>query len=172
MLVRIGRYGPMVQIGQPEEGSDEKPTYASLPRDKMIDTISLDEALDCFKLPRVVGEYEGKEIVAAIGRFGPYLKFSNQGKDAFVSIKKDSGLEPLSITLEEAIPLVQEKITLDANKYINEFTHEKEKIEILNGPYGPYLKYKKKNYKIPKGGKDATDLTLDDCLILIEEGTS
>ena len=172
VLVRIGRYGPMVQVGQPVEGSDEKPAYASLPRDKMIDTITLEEALDCFKLPRVVGVYEGKEIVAAIGRFGPYLKFSNQGKDTFVSIKKDSWLEPLSITLEEAIPLVQEKIALDANKYINEFIHEKEKIEILNGPYGPYLKYKKKNYKIPKGGKDATDLSLEDCLGLIGEGTS
>ena len=82
-------------------------------------------------------------------------------------MKKDSGLDPFSITLEEAIPMIQEKMEAEKNKYINEFDYEKEKIQVLNGPYGPYIKYAKKNYKIPKGWKDASDLTLDDCLELI-----
>lgn len=150
ILVRIGRFGPMVQKGQVEEGSDKKPLYASIPQDKSIETITLEEALDCFKLPRIVGEYEGEEIIAAIGRFGPYVKYPYKGKDIFASIKKDSGLDPISITLEEASLLVKEKIELEKNKYINEFDYEKEKVQVLNGPYGPYIKYAKKNYKIPK----------------------
>ena len=160
IIARMGRYGPMIQIGD-QDDPDKK--FASIPTGKTIETITLEEALQAFALPRSLGKREGEEVSASTGRFGPYIKY----KSLFVSIKKDSGLDPFSITLEEAIPMIQEKMETEKNKYINEFDYEKEKIQVLNGPYGPYIKYAKKNYKIPKGWKDASDLTLDDCLELI-----
>ena len=160
VIARMGRYGPMIQIGEPE---DSEKKFASLPAGKTIETITLEEALQAFALPRSLGKREGEEVSASTGRFGPYVKY----KSLFVSIKRDSGLDPFSITLEEAIPMIQEKMEAEKNKYINEFDYEKEKIQVLNGPYGPYIKYAKKNYKIPKGWKDASDLTLEDCLALI-----
>ena len=160
VIARMGRYGPMIQIG---EQDDPEKKFASLPAGKTIETITLEEALQAFALPRSLGKREGEEVLASTGRFGPYVKY----KSLFVSIKRDSGLDPFSITLEEAIPMIQEKMEAEKNKYINEFDYEKEKIQVLNGPYGPYIKYAKKNYKIPKGWKDASDLTLEDCLALI-----
>ena len=160
IIARMWRYGPMIQIGD-QDDPDKK--FASIPTGKTIETITLEEALSAFALPRTVGKRENEDIIASTGRFWPYIKYKN----LFVSIKKDSGLDPLTITLEDAIPLIQGKLELEKNKYINEFEYDKEKIQILNGPYGPYIKYAKKNYKIPKGWKDATDLTLDDCLALI-----
>ena len=160
IIARMGRYGPMIQIGD-QDDPDKK--FASIPTGKTIETITLEEALQAFALPRSLGKREGEEVSASTGRFGPYVKY----KSLFVSIKKDSDLDPFSITLEEAIPMIQEKMEAEKNKYINEFDYEKEKIQVLNGPYGPYIKYAKKNYKIPKGWKDASDLTLDDCLELI-----
>ena len=160
VIARMGRYGPMIQIGEPD---DPEKKFASLPAGKTIETITLEEALQAFALPRSLGKREGEEVLASTGRFGPYVKY----KSLFVSIKRDSGLDPFSITLEEAIPMIQEKMETEKNKYINEFDYEKEKIQVLNGPYGPYIKYDKKNYKIPKGWKDASDLTLEDCLALI-----
>lgn len=160
IIARIGRFGPMIQIGNQE---DEDKKFASMPAGKNIETITLEEALQAFALPRTLGTYQGEEVSTSTGRFWPYVKFKN----LYVSIKKDSGLDPFSITLEEAIPLIEQKIQLEANKNINEFSYEKEKIQILNWPYGPYLKFNKKNYKIPKGWKDATDLTLQDCLEII-----
>ena len=160
VIARMGRYGPMIQIG---EQDDPEKKFASLPAGKTIETITLEEALQAFALPRSLGKREGEEVLASTGRFGPYVKY----KSLFVSIKRDSGLDPFSITLEEAIPMIQEKMEAEKNKYINEFDYEKEKIQVLNGPYGPYIKYAKKNYKIPKGWKDASDLTLEDCLELI-----
>ncbi len=160
VTARMGRYGPMIQIGEPD---DPEKKFASLPAGKTIETITLEEALQAFALPRSLGKREGEEVLASTGRFGPYVKY----KSLFVSIKRDSGLDPFSITLEEAIPMIQEKMEAEKNKYINEFDYEKEKIQVLNGPYGPYIKYAKKNYKIPKGWKDASDLTLEDCLALI-----
>jgi len=160
VIARMGRYGPMIQIGEPD---DPEKKFASLPAGKTIETITLEEALQAFALPRSLGKREGEEVLASTGRFGPYVKY----KSLFVSIKRDSGLDPFSITLEEAIPMIQEKMEAEKNKYINEFDYEKEKIQVLNGPYGPYIKYAKKNYKIPKGWKDASDLTLEDCLALI-----
>ena len=160
IIARMGRYGPMIQIGD-QDDPDKK--FASIPTGKTIETITLEEALQAFALPRSLGKREGEEVSASTGRFGPYVKY----RSLFVSIKKDSGLDPFSITLEEAIPMIQEKMETEKNKYINEFDYEKEKIQVLNGPYGPYIKYAKKNYKIPKGWKDASDLTLEDCLALI-----
>ena len=160
VIARMGRYGPMIQIGEPD---DPEKKFASLPAGKTIETITLEEALQAFALPRSLGKREGEEVSASTGRFGSYVKY----KSLFVSIKRDSGLDPFSITLEEAIPMIQEKMEAEKNKYINEFNYEKEKIQVLNGPYGPYIKYAKKNYKIPKGWKDASDLTLEDCLALV-----
>ncbi len=161
VIARIGRFGAMVQIGQTTE--TEKPKYASIPAGKNIETITLQEALDAFSLPRTLGEYKWETVTAAIGRFGPYVKY----KTTFVSIPKASELDPFKITLEEAIPLIENKLTADANKNISTFDHEGWQIFVLNGMYGPYIKYGKMNYKIPKGGKDASDLKLEDCLTII-----
>jgi len=166
IIARMGRYGPLVQLGEKDENTGEKPKFAPIPRDKTIETISLEDALQCFTLPRNLGEYEGKELLVNIGRFGPYVKRGTM----FASLQKPKGDEPgddpHSITKQRAIELVEEKKELDKNKYINEFDYEKKKIEILNGRYGPYIKYDKKNYKIPKD-KDAKKLSLEDCIMLI-----
>ena len=160
VIARMGRYGPMIQIGKQD---DEDKKFASLPAGKTIETITLDEALQAFALPRPLWTYNGEEVLASTGRFWPYVKYKN----LYVSIKKDSGLDPFSISLDEAIPMIEAKITLEANKNINAFAYEGEEVQILNWPYGPYIKYAKKNYKIPKGWKDATDLSLEDCLKII-----
>lgn len=164
VIVRLWRYGPLIQIWKAD---DEDKKFANIPTGKTIETITLEEALDCFGLPREVWEYEWEKVVAAIGRFWPYLKYKN----LFVSIPKwwDEPLDPYTITLEQSIPLIQKKIDNENNKYIHEFTHEWKKIEVLNGMYWPYIKYEKKNYKIPKWWKDATDLTLEDCLEIIKK---
>ncbi len=161
VIVRIGRFGPLVQIWSAE---DEDKKFANIPVGKTIELLTLEEALECFKLPREVWEYEWEKIVAAIGRFGPYLKY----KSLFVSIPKASELEPMTITLEESIPLIQAKVEFEANKYIAEFDNKWKKIEILNWRYWPYIKYEKKNYKIPKWWKDATDLNKTNCLEIIK----
>ncbi len=164
VIVRLGRYGPLIQIWKAD---DEDKKFANIPNGKTIETITLEEALDCFGLPREVWEYEWEKIIAAIGRFWPYLKYKN----LFVSIPRwwDEPLDPYTITLEQSIPLIQKKIDNENNKYIHEFTHEWKKIEVLNWMYWPYIKYEKKNYKIPKWWKDATDLTLEDCLEIIKK---
>lgn len=164
VIARSGRYGPFIQIW---ESDDPDKKYANIPSDKSIETITLEEALDCFGLPREVWEYEWEKITAAIGRFGPYLKY----KTLFVSIPKwwEEPLDPYTITLEQSIPLIQQKIEKENNKYIHEFEHKWKKIEVLNGMYWPYIKYDKKNYRIPKWWKDATDLTLEDCLEIIKK---
>ncbi len=162
VIARTGKFWPFIQIWNSDD-PDKK--YANIPSDKSLETITLEEALQCFSLPREVGEYEWEKITAAIGRFWPYLKFKN----IFASIPKnpENPLDPHTITLEQAIPIIQKKLEFENNKNINQFEYEKEKIEVLNGPYGPYIKYNKKNYKIPKWWKDATDLKLDDCLSII-----
>ncbi|MEZ5002470.1 MAG: type I DNA topoisomerase [Chitinophagales bacterium] len=155
---RLGRYGAMVQIGTAEE--EEKPLFAKLREDQSIDTITFEEAMKLFDLPRVVGSFEGKEIKANIGRFGPYVMHDGN----FASLKKDQ--DPYDINEEEAIVLIKEKREKDANKYIKVF--EEEKIEVLNGRWGPYIKKERNNFKIPKG-VEAKDLTLEDCLKIINE---
>lgn len=162
VIARTGKFWPFVQIWNSDD-PDKK--YANLPNDKSLETITLEEALQCFALPREVWEYEWEKVTAAIGRFWPYLKYKN----IFASIPKnpEDPLDPHTITLQQAIPIIQKKLEFENNKNINQFEYEKEKIEVLNGPYGPYIKYNKKNYKIPKWWKDATDLTLEDCLWII-----
>ena len=163
VFVKIGRFGPVAQIGESNPDKDnEKPQFATLLKGQSIETITLEEALKLFELPRTVGEYEGKVVVAAIGRFGPFIR--HDGK--FVSIPKDKN--PTSITLEEAIELIQQKREKDENRFIKKFEEDPE-LEILNGRYGPYIAYNGKNYRIPKTGYTPAEMTLDDCMKLIKE---
>ena len=159
IFVRIGRYGPMVQKGDADP--ENKPKYSSLKKGQSIDTITLPEALDLFKLPRTVGLFEDEEVVASAGRFGPYVRH----KSAFFSLAKTD--DPLEISLDRAIELIHEKRKKESEKLIREFP-EKEDLKILNGRYGPYLSYQKQNYKIPKAN-DPSKLTLEDCLKIINE---
>lgn len=157
--VKIGRFGPMAQIGIQED--DEKPEFASLNKDQSITTITLEEALKLFDLPRTLGEFENKAVTTAIGRFGPYIRFDNK----FVSLPKE--MDPYTVTLEEAIPLILEKRKAEAEKIIKIFEEDKD-LQILNGRYGPYIAYKKKNYKIPKD-KDPKELSFQECMDIIEK---
>ena len=158
--VRIGRYGPMVQIGTAEE--EDKPLFATLPKDKSMATITLEEALELFKLPRTLGEYEGKTVVANTGRFGPYINHDKK----FVSIPK--GEDPMEISLERAIELILSKREAEEKSHLKTFDEEPE-LEIRTGRFGPYIAYKGKNYKIPKTQADrAAELTLEECRKIIE----
>ena len=164
VFVKIGRYGPIAQIGlaHPDDKEAPKPQFASLMKDQSIETITLEEALKLFELPRTVGEYEGKEMVAAIGRFGPFIR--HDGK--FVSIPKD--LNPRTITAEEAIELINAKRQKDEQRFIKKFDEEPE-LEVLNGRFGPYIVYKKSNYKIPKTVTHPETLTLEECKEIIAD---
>jgi DNA topoisomerase-1 len=139
---------------------DKKPQYARLKAQQSIETITLKEALDLFKLPRVLGEFEGKEVKANIGRFGPYVQ--HDGK--FVSLPK--GTDPYEVNLDEAEALILAKRESDANKFIAEFPEQD--IQVILGRFGAYIKKGKENYKIPKG-TEAKHLTLEDCLSIISE---
>lgn len=153
----------MAQIGESNaEKNNEKPQFATLLKGQSIETITLEEALKLFELPHTVGEYEGKVVVAAIGRFGPFIR--HDGK--FVSIPKDKN--PISITLEEAIELIQQKREKDENRFIKKFEEDPE-LEIQNGRYDPYIAYKGKNYRIPKTGYTPAEMTLADCMKLVSE---
>ncbi len=162
VIARMARYGPVIQIGEQKEDSDEKPRFASMLKGQHIETITLEEALPLFRLPREVGEYEGKPMVVAIGRFGPYVRHDNK----FTSLKKNID-DPYTISAERAIELIEEKREKDRNKFIKTFDDEPD-LQVLNGRWGPYIAYKKKNYKIPKG-TEAKELSKEDCLKLIDE---
>ncbi len=155
--VRIARFGPVAQKTDPKN-PDAKPIYAQLRKDQKIETITLEEALELFRLPRIVGEYEGKEIIAGIGRFGPYIKHDNK----FVSIKKQ--FDPHTITIDEAIQVIDAKRVSDSEKFIKVFD-EDPTYQILNGRWGPYLKAGKKNIKLPKD-RDPSSLTFEECVEL------
>lgn len=155
LIVRIGRFGPMAQIGEAED--EDKPKFASLLTGQSIESITLEEALELFKLPRTVGEYEGKTVVAAIGRFGPYIRWNS----LFMSLKKVDGDDPMTVDMARAEELIVLKIEQEKNKYIKVFEEDKT-IQVLNGRYGPYIKFGKKNVKIPKD-KVPEELTLEEC---------
>lgn len=157
--VKIGRYGAMAQIGTPEE--DEKPLFASLQKSQSIESITLEETLKLFELPRNIGEFRDKDVVIGIGRFGPYIRHNNK----FVSIPK--GVDPLEIQLEEAIELIEDKERKDKEKTIKLFEEDSD-LQVLNGRYGPYIKYQNSNYKIPKT-TDPKKLTLEECKRIIED---
>lgn len=158
--VKIGRYGPLVQLGSSDD--EEKPRFASLLKSQSVATLTLEEALRLFELPRVLEDYEGEPIMVAVGRFGPYLK---HGK-TFVSIPKD--IAPLEITHDQAVELIEAKRKADEQKVIKTFAEEPE-LQVLNGRFGPYISYKKQNYKIPRK-TDPASLTLEDCRAIVEAG--
>ncbi|WP_297338305.1 type I DNA topoisomerase [Algoriphagus sp.] len=157
ITARLGKFGPLVQIGESE---DEDKQFASLKKGQFIENISLEDALELFKLPRDVGMFEDKKMVAAIGRFGPYIRHDGN----FFSLQKEQ--DPLSINEEEAIQLIKAKREADAKKHIKSF-EENPEIQILNGRWGPYIKFGKNNYKIPKD-KEAEELTYQETLEIIE----
>ncbi len=158
VYVKIGRFGPVAQLG--ETSDEDKPRFAGLQKNQHISTITLNEALKLFDLPREIGEYENKKMTVAIGRFGPYIRHDNK----FYSLKKDID-NPYTIEKERAIELIEAKRKADKEKIIKIF-EEDNNVQILNGRWGPYIKYKKKNFKIPKN-IEANKLTLNDCMELI-----
>jgi DNA topoisomerase-1 len=160
VFVKIGRYGPMVQIGDAD--AEEKPKFASLKKGQSIDSITLDEALELFKLPRSLGEFETKEVTVAIGRFGPYIRHNS----LFYSLPKED--DPMDVSLERACEIMQIKRALDSQKVLHEFTEDKTLIQVLNGRYGAYISFNKENYKIPRG-TDPKALTLEGCKKIIAE---
>jgi len=161
VYVKIGRYGSMAQIG--ETDSDEKPRFAGLRKGQSIESISLEEALKLFDFPRPVGVFEGEEMVVGIGRFGPYVLH----KKKFFSLKKTD--DPVTLTADEAILLIEEKRIGEANRIIREFT-ERPDVKVLNGRFGPYISIEKENYKIPKGVVPAS-LDLAACLEIAKNAT-
>ena len=159
IIARIGRVGPMVQVGDEKEDG-EKPKFASLRANQSINSITLAEALDLFKLPRTLGEYEDQVVKANVGRFGPYVQ---HGK-LFASIPKDE--DPMSSDVDGAVKLIIEKKEADAKKMIKVFP-ENDEVQLLNGRWGPYLKIGKKNFKLPKD-VEPEKLTLEECIHISE----
>lgn len=157
--VKIGRFGPLVQLGSTEDA--EKPRFASLQQSQSVSTITLEEALNLFDLPRNLGEFEGSEVVVAVGKYGPYVRHAGK----FVSIPKD--LAPLELTLEQAQTLIVEKRNTEASRVLKTFDEEPE-MQVLNGRYGAYISYKKQNYKIPRK-VDAATLTLEQCREIVAD---
>ena len=158
---KIGRFGPFVQIGEVVEGSEEKPQFASLQKGQSIETITMEEAMKLFELPRDLGEFENKKVIVGIGRFGPYIRHDS----IFVSLKKDVD-DPMTVTIERAIELIEETRE-NAIKSVLKTFGEAQEIRILEGRWGPYISYKKGNYKIKKG-TDINALTAAECMVIIE----
>ena len=159
VFVKIGRFGPVVQIGAADD--EQKPQFAQLPTDKRMDEITLDEALELFKLPRTVGQFEGSDVVIGAGRFGPYILHNKK----YTSLPKTE--DPMTVTLDTAIKLIEEKRLQEAQRHIKQFD-EDAKLEILNGRYGPYIAYDGKNYRIPKALHDkAAQLTYEQCMEIV-----
>ena len=159
VFVKIGRFGPVVQIGSADD--TEKPRFSQLPSDKSIETITLEEALELFKLPRTIGEFEGSSVVIGAGRFGPYVMHNKK----YVSLPK--GTDPMKVTLEEAIQLIGEKREQEQKRHIKAFD-EDAKLEVLNGRYGPYIAYDGKNYRMPKAlHEKAAELSYTECMEIV-----
>ena len=160
VFVKIGRFGPVIQIGTAED--KEKPRFAQLPAGKSMETITLDEALDLFSLPRTVGSYENSDVVIGTGRFGPYVLHDKK----YVSLPKEA--DPMTISIEECIQLIEDKRKQETQRHLKSF-EEDPKLEVLNGRYGPYLAYDGKNYRLPKAmHAKAAELTLEECMHVIE----
>lgn len=159
VFVKIGRFGPVVQIGSADDA--EKPQFAQLPSDMSMETLTMEEAMELFKLPRTVGEYEGKTITIGAGRFGPYI-FHNK---KYVSLPK--GADPLTFTLEDSIKLIEDKRKEEKERHLKKF-EEDAKLEVLNGRYGPYIAYDGKNFRLPKNLHErAAELTYEECMEII-----
>ena len=159
VFVKIGRFGPVVQIGTADD--EDKPRFSQLPSDKSMETITLDEALELFKLPRTVGQFEGTDVVIGAGRFGPYVLHNKK----YVSLPKDEN--PMTITLDAAINLIQKKRLQEAQRHLKTF-EEDAKMEVMNGRYGPYIAYNGKNYRMPKAlHEKASELTYEQCMDIV-----
>ena len=157
--MKVGRFGPVAQIGDTD--ADEKPRFAGLKKDMSIESVTLEEVLKLFEFPRTLGEFEGKEVSVSIGRFGPYIKHNS----AFFSLAKTD--DPNMVDLERAIEIINEKRQKDLQSIIRTFDNDPD-MRVLNGRFGPYISYKKSNYKIPKTTDPAT-LSYEDCLKIVED---
>ena len=159
VFVKIGRFGPVVQIGSADDS--EKPQFAQLPSDKSMETLTLEEALELFKLPRTIGEYDGDVVTIGTGRFGPYILHQKK----YTSLPKD--MDPMVVTLDEAIALINEKRQQEEKRHLKTFG-EDAKLEVINGRYGPYISYDGKNYRLPKNmHQRAAELTYDECMKIV-----
>ena len=159
--VKIGRFGPVVQVGSAEDA--QKPRFAQLRKGQSIETITLEEALELFRLPRTLGIYENEEVVVGTGRYGNYVSF----KEKFISLPSD--VDPLNITLEEAVKVIEERRKVEADRFIKGFKEEPE-LEVVRGRFGPYIVYKEQNYRLPKAMQErAAELTLEECRELVRE---
>ena len=159
--VKIGRFGPVVQIGTVDD--NEKPRFAQMRKDQSLETITLEEAIDLFKLPREIGIYENKTVTIGTGRFGPYVLHDKK----YVSLPK--GSDPMAVTLEEAIALIKDKRQAEVERHLRQFEEEPE-LEVLKGRFGPYIAYKGTNYKLPKTlAERAAELTLEECMAVVKE---
>ncbi|MCR5659961.1 MAG: type I DNA topoisomerase [Bacteroidales bacterium] len=159
VYVKVGRFGPVAQIGDTE--SEEKPRFAGLKKDMSIDSVTLEEVLKLFDFPRILGEFEGKEIVVAVGRFGPYIRHDNK----FYSLAKTDN--PALVEYDRAVEIINEKRQKDLDNIIRTYDQDPD-LQVLNGRFGPYIAYKKSNYKIPKGTEPST-LTYEQCMAIVED---
>ncbi len=160
IYVKIGKYGAFAQIGDREE--EEKPKFAKLRDGQLLENITLEEALELFKLPRELGEYEEKPVQVSIGRFGPYVKHDNK----FYSLPKED--DPYTVNYERATEVIEEKREAERRRTILSFEHDQGTVKLLRGRFGPYISYNKKNFKIPKG-KDGEQLTKEECIEIISD---
>ena len=164
VFVKIGRFGPVVQIGSAED--EEKPRFSQLPSDKSMETLTLEDALELFKLPRTIGEYEESPVVIGAGRFGPYILHRKK----YVSLPKEE--DPMTVTLETAIKLIDEKRQQDQQRHIKQFEEDAE-LEIMNGRYGPYIIYQGQNYRMPKSmHPKAAELTYEQCMEIVNAASA
>ena len=160
VFVKIGRFGPVVQIGTAND--KDKPQFSQLPKEQSMETITLEDALELFKLPRELGDYEHKPVTIGTGRFGPYILHNRE----YTSLPK--GTDPMTITFDEAVALIEEKRKMDNQKHLKQFA-EDPKLEVMNGRYGPYLAYDGKNYRLPKNMHEkAAQLTYEECMKVIQ----
>ena len=161
VFVKIGRFGPVVQIGTADD--KEKPRFAQLPADKSLETITLDEALELFKLPRNLGQFEGSDVVIGAGRFGPYVLNNRK----YISVPKT--IDPMEITFEEAVALIEDKRKQEEKRHLKKFDEESD-MEVMNGRFGPYIAYNGKNYRLPKAlHAKAAELTLEQCMEVVNK---
>ena len=161
VFVKIGRYGPVVQVGVPDEKN--KPLFAHLPKEMSMETVTLEQALELFKLPRMLGQYEDEPVTVGSGRFGPYVLH----KKTYTPIPKD--MDPMQITIGDAAKLIEAKRKADAEKHIKKF-EEDDKLEVLKGRFGPYLAYDGKNFRMPKAMQERpAELTYDECMAIVNK---
>ena len=164
VFVKIGRFGPIVQIGTAED--TEKPLFSQLPANLGMETITLEEALELFKLPRTIGEYEGSPVVIDSGRYGPYIMHNKK----YVSLPKTE--DPLTVQIDKAVELIEEKRQQEANRHLQKF-EEDPKMEVMNGRYGAYICYDGKNYRMPKAMQNKVGkLTYEECINLVNSAAN